>query len=167
MKSPAKSCLPDEQGLTLLSACSGGTSVPTPCTGHHQWKWGSSLCPSFSPHTSQLFLEELPCSWGASFMAQMGKNLQQSRWGFNPWVRKIPWRRDWQPTPVFWSEEFQGQRSLAGYSPWGHKEVDTTEQLTVSLSLQPPSWIQLSRPGPILRPLAGLIAHSPLSLPFS
>ena len=46
-----------------------------PCAGHHQWKWGSSLCPSSSPHTSQLFLEELPCSWGASFMAQMGKNL--------------------------------------------------------------------------------------------
>ena len=50
--------------------------------------------------------------------------------GFNPWVGKIPWRRQWQPTPVFLSGEIHGQRSLAGYSPWGHKESDTTEWLT-------------------------------------
>ena len=47
--------------------------------------------------------------------------------GFHPWVRKIPWRRAWQPTPVFLSRESRGQRSLAGYSPWGLKESDTTE----------------------------------------
>ena len=46
--------------------------------------------------------------------------------GFDPWVRKIPWRRKWQPTPVFLPGKSQGQRSLAGYSPWGHKESDTT-----------------------------------------
>ena len=40
----------------------------------------------------------------------------------------------WKPTPVFLSGEFQGQRSLAGYSPWGLKELDTTEQLTLSVS---------------------------------
>ena len=50
--------------------------------------------------------------------------------GFNLWVGKIPRRREWQPTPVFFPREFQGQRSLAGCSPWGHKESDTTEQLT-------------------------------------
>ena len=50
------------------------------------------------------------------------------------WVREIPWRREWQPTPVLLPGEFHGQRSLAGYSPWDHKESDTTEQLTVSLS---------------------------------
>ena len=49
---------------------------------------------------------------------------------FNPWVGKIPWRRKWQPTPVFLPGEFHGQRSLEGYSPWGHKESDLTEQLT-------------------------------------
>ena len=38
-----------------------------------------------------------------------------------------PWRRKWQPTPVFSPGEFHGQRSLAGYSPWDHKELDTTE----------------------------------------
>ena len=43
------------------------------------------------------------------------------RGGFNPWVEKIPWRRKWQHTPVFLPEKYHGQRSLAGYSPWGHK----------------------------------------------
>ena len=46
---------------------------------------------------------------------------RHKRHGFNPWVRKIPWRRAWQPTPVFLLGESHGQRSLAGYSPWGHK----------------------------------------------
>ena len=55
--------------------------------------------------------------------------LQSRRHEFNPWVRKIPWRRKWQPTPVFLPEESHGPRSLAGYSPWGHKELDTTERL--------------------------------------
>ena len=48
------------------------------------------------------------------------------------WVRKIPWRREWWPTPVFLLGEFHGQRSLAGYSPWGCKELDMTERLTPS-----------------------------------
>ena len=56
--------------------------------------------------------------------------LECIRPGFNPWVRKIAWRRKWQPTPVFLPEKPQEQRSLAGYSPWGHKESDTTEGLT-------------------------------------
>ena len=43
------------------------------------------------------------------------------------------WRREWLPTPVFFPEEFHGLRSLAGYSPWGHKELDTTERLRLSL----------------------------------
>ena len=42
---------------------------------------------------------------------------------FDPWVGKIPWRRRWQPTPVFLPGEFHGQRSLGSYSPWGHKET--------------------------------------------
>ena len=55
--------------------------------------------------------------------------LQCRRSGFDPWVRKIPWRREWQPSPVFLSGEFYGQRSLAGYSPWGCKGSDMTEWL--------------------------------------
>ena len=50
---------------------------------------------------------------------------------FDPWVRKSPSRRKWQPTPVFLPREFHGQRSLAGYSQWGLKESDMTEQLTL------------------------------------
>ena len=42
-----------------------------------------------------------------------------------------PWRREWPPTPVFLPGEVHGQRSLAGYSPWGHKESDTTERLSL------------------------------------
>ena len=45
-----------------------------------------------------------------------------------------PWRMVWQPTPVFLPGESHGQRSLAGYSPWGRKESDTTERLTLSLA---------------------------------
>ena len=48
----------------------------------------------------------------------------------DPWVGKISWRRKWQPTPIFLPRESHGQRSLVGYSPWGHKESDTTEQLS-------------------------------------
>ena len=46
--------------------------------------------------------------------------------GFNPWVRKIPWSRKWQPTPVLLPGKFHGQRSLAGYSPWGREGSDVT-----------------------------------------
>ena len=61
-------------------------------------------------------------------VAQMVKNLQYRRPRFDPWVRKMPWRREWQPTLVFLPGEFHGQRSLAGScSPWGLKESATTE----------------------------------------
>ena len=54
---------------------------------------------------------------------------RQKRLGFNLWVGKIPWSRKWQPTPVSLPGESHGQRSLAGYSPWGHKESDVTEHM--------------------------------------
>ena len=50
--------------------------------------------------------------------------------GFDPWVRKIPWRRTWQPSQVFLPGESHGQGSLVGYIPRGHKELDMTERLT-------------------------------------
>ena len=43
---------------------------------------------------------------------------------FDPWFRKIPWRRKWQPTPVFVPGKFYGQRRFAGYSPWSLKKLD-------------------------------------------
>ena len=54
---------------------------------------------------------------------------QCGRLWFSLWVGKIPWRRKWQPTPVLLPGKFYGQRSLVGYSPWNHKELDVTEQL--------------------------------------
>ena len=53
--------------------------------------------------------------------------LRYKRSGFSPWVGKIPWRRAWQPTPLFLPGESHGQRSLVGYGPQGHTELDTTE----------------------------------------
>ena len=68
----------------------------------------------------------------ASQVALVVKNLPASAAdgrdvGFNPWVRKIPWRRKWQPTPVFSPGESHGQRNLVGYSPWGQEESDMAE----------------------------------------
>ena len=69
----------------------------------------------------------------ASLVAQMIKNLlAKGRTEFNPWVRKIPWRKEWLPTPVFLPGGSYGQRSLVGYSPRGCKESDRTERLTLS-----------------------------------
>ena len=48
---------------------------------------------------------------------------RHKRCGFDPWVSKIPWRRAWEPTSIFLSGESHGQRSLVGYSPWGHTET--------------------------------------------
>ena len=50
--------------------------------------------------------------------------------GLIPGWGRFPWMKKWQPTPVFWPEKFHGQRSLAGYSPWGLRELDMTEGLT-------------------------------------
>ena len=64
----------------------------------------------------------LQYSW-ASLVAQLVKNPPaMQRPGFNPWVGKIPWKREQLPTPVFWPREFHGL-----HSPWGHRELDTTE----------------------------------------
>ena len=52
------------------------------------------------------------------------------RLGISLWVRKTSCRREQQPTPVFFPGEFHGQRNLAGYSSWGHQELDMTERLT-------------------------------------
>ena len=56
----------------------------------------------------------------------MVKNLQYRRPRFHPWVRKMPRRREWLPTQGFLPGESHGQRTLRGYSLWGHKEPATT-----------------------------------------
>ena len=66
---------------------------------------------------------------GAIFCGSAGKKIHLlcGKPGLDPWVGKILWRRERLPTPVFWSREFRGL-----YSPWGHKESDTTERLSLS-----------------------------------
>ena len=71
----------------------------------------------------QIIYKEMP-QGRASQVALEVKNLPASSGdlrdvGSDPWVRKIPWKKAWQPTPVFLSGESPGQRSLEGYSPWG------------------------------------------------
>ena len=56
-------------------------------------------------------------------------SLQSRRPGFDPWIGKIPWRREWLSTPVLLPGESHGQRGLVGYCPWGHKESDMAERL--------------------------------------
>ena len=72
---------------------------------------------------------------------------KHERWGFDPWVGKIPWRRAWQPTPVFLPGEFHGQGSLVGYRPWGQKESDRTGALGTHICTCN-SQLALSRPLP-------------------
>ena len=69
----------------------------------------------------------------ASLVAQRVKKLPEMQMTrFEPQLGKIPWRWEWLPTPVFLPGESHRQRSLAGYSPWSHRESDTTEQLILS-----------------------------------
>ena len=77
----------------------------------HSLKW--DMMPlGFEPHSVRL---PRRCSGKESTC----QGRIRKRYGFNHWVRKIPWRKKWQPTPVFLLGKFCGQRSLSGYSPWG------------------------------------------------
>ena len=68
---------------------------------------------------------------GKEYVCQCRKLL------FDPWVGKIPWRREWLPTPVFLTGEFHEHKSLVGYSPWGCKESYMTERLTLAYLSNP------------------------------
>ena len=62
---------------------------------------------------------------GSSGKESVCKCRRHKRCQLDPWVGKIPWSRKWQPTPVFLPRKSNGQRSLAGYSPWDYKESDS------------------------------------------
>ena len=68
---------------------------------------------------------------GDSVVKNLPEGRNHGRCRFSPWVWKIPWRRAWQPIPVLMPGKSHGQRSLAGYSPWGRKELDMIEQLSM------------------------------------
>ena len=69
---------------------------------------------------------------GASGKQTTCEYKRHKKLGFDPWVGTISWKRAWQSILVFLPGESQGQRSLVGYSPWGHKESDVTEWLSTA-----------------------------------
>ena len=80
------------------------------------------------PHVIKTFSPSSPNMRASLWLSWWRICLQCGRSGFDPWVGKIPWRRARLPTPVFWPREFHGL-----YSPWGRKESDTTEWLSLHL----------------------------------
>ena len=78
--------------------------------------WWLLLCTWFM--SIDTFTQGFP---GGSVVSRLW--LQCRRHRFNPWIKKIPWRRKWKPTPVFLPGKSHGQKSLVGYSPWGCKRI--------------------------------------------
>ena len=108
----------------------------------------SVMSNSLRPHGLQHFQAFLSFTISWSLLKFLSI-MQCKRPGFYPCVRKIPWRREWQLTPVFLPGKSYGQRSLAGYSLWDCKELDTTEWLSTlhtitcpAISLRPGSCLQ-------------------------
>ena len=88
--------------------------------------------PKHQGEIASLRKELLILCW--DIVAQAGRNLlAKEETGLDPWVGRTPWRRAWQPTPVFLPGKSHGQRSLAGYSTRGRKDLDTTERRSLSL----------------------------------
>ena len=80
---------------------------------------------------------------GGSVVKNLSANAADT--SFNPWVGKIPWRRKWQPTPVFLPGKSHEQRSLADYNPWGCKRVrHSLVTKTTTQSLWVRSWVWLT-----------------------
>ena len=114
------------------------SSQPSAIIWLHIW----SSCFHFFPKGNlTIFLKWLKFhlyNWEVLYASNKESSCQckrRKRQEFSPWVRKIPWSRKWHPTPVFLPGKFHGQRSLVGYGPWGHKESDTSEQLSTQLEV--------------------------------
>ena len=103
-----------------IESCFLYTLDPTPALFCPSIPWAQIL--SMTPSQTSLGFPG-----GASSEEPICQCRRLKRRRFNPWVRKIPWSRKWQPVQVFLPGKFHGQRSLEGYSPWGHKESDTNE----------------------------------------
>ena len=103
-------------GVYCRSSQGGGTQT---------WPWHPWAHSCFLLASPQYSLGKVP---GGSVvknspaMRRCGRSRE-----FNPWVGKIPWKRKWQPPPVFLPGKSNGWRSLVGYSPWGCKELDTAK----------------------------------------
>ena len=86
----------------------------------------------------QLHIQLHICNWSQS--AEACSTGPCRRPGFDPWVGKFPWRREWLPTLVFLPGKFHRHRILVGYSLWSYKESDITEWLTRQQQLQAEGW---------------------------
>ena len=104
--------------------------------------WGALFSLFFCPNFG-LFYQ---AAWAFRWLSGKEPTCQCRRYkrcGFDPWLQKILWKRKWQPTPIFLPGEFHGQRSLAGYSQWDCKELDTTEWAQAHLAALVSSYTQL------------------------
>ena len=103
------------------------------CLSHYGSPVSLQIFPFFPPVWNNLPLHKLhhfssiTMHHHASGKEPACQSRRHKRHGFDPWVGKIPWRRKWQPAPVFLSEKSNGQRSLVGYSPWVCTELDAIE----------------------------------------
>ena len=129
---------PDTQRNVLsLSSCSpllGHVLSPHPRTGHTRWCVRVGPLPLAHGGVSKGWNSWLLLLQGNEPGGASGKELtcqcrKHKRHGFSPWVWNIPWRRAWQPTPVFLPGAPHRQRSLVGYCSWDHKGSNTTEAI--------------------------------------
>ena len=120
--------------ILFLTKPWSGTYEPPPRVGSDFWTsvfifaWPNFILWSKCLYVLKIHvLKGLP--WWISGKEYTCQCRRSNRLGFDPWVRKIPWKRAWQPTPVFLPGESHGQRSLSlvSSSPWGRKESGTAE----------------------------------------
>ena len=119
------------QKRTLKSSKRGANWFGDPTPGEQSKSRRSYILPSCRRRAFRSALLGPKLGWHSG----KESNCQSRRWkrhSFDPWVGTIPWRRKWQPThtPAFLPGKFHGQRMLVGYSPWGRKGLDMTEQLS-------------------------------------
>ena len=110
--------LSDWTELNWIETDASNATVPRKCLGR---------CPDVCSVFSYRLMPHEGLLGGASGKEPPCQCRRHKKCEFDPWVRKIFWRRTWQPTPVLLPGESHGQRSLVGYSPWDLKESDMTE----------------------------------------
>ena len=111
----------------IIHQISPSCGVISNCSIEQPWKAVSKF---YKNKYSVIWISGFP--WWLSHREPACQCRRHRRHGFNPWVRKISWRRKWHSTPVSMPENSHEQRSLAGYCPWGHKDPDMTEQLSTN-----------------------------------
>ena len=125
-------CKPRKTGISLGFCCLGDGETPA-CMGKplsfifvslHLVFRGCSLSISMLPLITVGIILVIGLTWWCGGTEPAS---QCRRYGFHPWIGKIPWKRKWQPTPAFLPGESHGQRNLVGYSPWHCKKSEMTD----------------------------------------